>query len=159
MPEAAATPPAASATSAQPGTWVDPYRAYNFKLIIQGVTVGHFVECTGLGARVHAIRYQEGGGSIVHQIPGPVEYEAVTLRYGLTNDTELWKWFMAVVQGKVQRRNVSILMLDPDDVTEVFRWDLINAWPSEWRGALLDALAREVAIESMSLVYESIQRA
>lgn len=159
MAEAAATPPAAPAAEAQPGAWVDPLRAYNFKLVIQGVTVGHFVECTGLGIRIHAIRYQEGGGNIVHRIPGPVEYDDVTLQYGLTSSAELWNWFMAGVQGKVERRNVSILMLDPDDITEVLRWDLINAWPSEWRGAPLDALAREVAIESMTLVYESAQRA
>jgi phage tail-like protein len=159
VPEAAATPPEAPASAAQPGAWVDPYRAYNFKLVIQGVTVGHFVECTGLGVRIHAIRYQEGGGNIVHRIPGPIEYEDVTLRYGLTSSTELWSWFMAGVQGRVERRNVSILMLDPDDITEVLRWDLIHAWPAQWRGAPLDALAREVAIESMTLVYESIERA
>jgi phage tail-like protein len=50
-------------------------------------------------------------------------------------------------------------MLDTDGVTEVLRWDLINAWPSEWHGAPLDALAREVAIESLTLVFESLQRA
>ena len=36
------------------------------------------------------------------------------------------------------------------------RWDLINAWPSEWRGAPLDALGREVAIESLTLVFETL---
>ena len=66
---------------------------------------------------------------------------------------------LSVVQGKVERRNVSVLMLETDDVTEALRWDLINAWPSEWRGAPLDALGREVAIESMTLVFESLQRA
>ena len=147
------------ASDAQPGAWTDPYRAYNFKLVIQGVTVGHFVECTGLGVRIHAIRYQEGGANIAHRIPGPIEYDDVTLRYGLTSSTDLWKWFMTGVEGRVERRNASIVMLDSDDVTEVLRWDLINAWPSEWRGAPLDALAREVAIESMTLVYESLQRA
>jgi phage tail-like protein len=153
------TAPEAAAASAQPGAWVDPYRAYNFKLVIQGVTTGHFVECTGLGVRVHAIRYQEGGGHTVHRIPGPVDYGDVTLRYGLTTSTELWTWFMNVVEGRVERRNVSILMLDPDDVTEVVRWDLIDAWPSEWRGAPLDALSKEVAIESLTLVFESLNRA
>jgi phage tail-like protein len=157
--EAAATPPEQPASAAAPGAWVDPYRAYNFKLVIQGVTAGHFTECTGLGVRVHAIRYQEGGGHTVHRIPGPVDYADVTLRYGLTSSKELWDWFMQAVEGKVSRRNVSILILNPDDVTEALRWDLINAWPSEWRGAPLDALARDVAIESVTLVYESIQRA
>ena len=159
MPEAAATPPPAQPSGAQPGVWVDPYRAYNFKLIIQGVTEGHFVDCSGMGVRVHPIRYQEGGSNVVHRIPGPLDYGDITLRYGLTASRDLWDWFLAAVEGRVERRNVSVLMLATDGVTEVLRWDLINAWPCEWRGAPLDALAREVAIESLTLVYESLQRA
>ena len=141
-------------------TYTDPYRAYNFKLQIQGVTEGHFTECSGLGVRVHAIRYREGGNNqVVHAIPGPVDYADITLRYGLTASTELWSWFLTAVQGRVQRKNVSILMLDSDGVTEMLRWDLINAWPAEWRGAPLDAMAHEVAIESVVLVFETLQRA
>jgi phage tail-like protein len=151
--------PGQQGAGAQPGTWVDPYRAYNFKLAIQGVTEGHFVECSGLGVRIEPIRYQEGGSTTVHRIPGPIDYGEVTLRYGLTASRELWDWFMAGLQGQVDRRNVSILMLSTDGSTEVMRWDLIDAWPSEWRGTPLDALAREVAIESVTLVFESIARA
>jgi phage tail-like protein len=154
-----AAPAAAPESGASPGVWIDPYRRFNFRIDIGGVTQGHFVECSGLAVRVDAIRYQEGGGNTVHRIPGQLDYGDVTLRYGLTASTELWDWFMAAVQGRVERRNVSILMLDTDGVTEVLRWDLINAWPSEWRGAPLDALAREVAIESLTLVFESLQRA
>ena len=43
----------------------DPYRAYNFKLIIQGVTEGHFTECTGLTVKVDAIKYREAGNNQV----------------------------------------------------------------------------------------------
>jgi phage tail-like protein len=138
----------------------DPYRAYNFKLVIQGMTEGHFTECTGLGIKVDAIKYREAGTSqVVRRLPGQVEYADVTLRYGLTDSHELWDWFMSSVEGKVERKNVSILMLDPDGVTEVMRWDLIDAWPSEWRGALLDAMSHEAAIESLTLVFESMERA
>ena len=34
----------ANTPGAQPGTWVDPYRAYNFKLLIQGVAEGTNLE-------------------------------------------------------------------------------------------------------------------
>jgi phage tail-like protein len=139
---------------------IDPYRAYNFKLVIQGVTEGHFTECTGLGIKVDAIKYREGGNNqLVRRIPGQVEYADIKLRYGLTDSHDLWDWFMTVVSGNVERRNVSILMLDSDGVTEAMRWDLINAWPSEWRGAPLDALGHETAIESLTLVFEALQRA
>jgi phage tail-like protein len=138
----------------------DPYRSYNFKLLIEGVTEGHFTECTGLGAKVEAIRYREAGNNqVVQRIPGHVEYADVTLRYGLSDSTDLWEWFMTAVEGAVERKNVSIVMLDSEGATEVMRWNLLNAWPSEWRGALLDALRHEVAIESLTLVFESMERA
>lgn len=144
---------------AAPGNWVDPYRSYNFKLEIQGVTQGHFTSCRGLGVKVQDIKYREGGANqIVHRIPGQVDYGDVTLTYGLTTSTDLWQWFMKTVEGRVERRNVSIVMLESDGVTPGMRWDLIEAWPAEWRGAPLDALGREIAIETMTLVFSRLVR-
>jgi phage tail-like protein len=155
----AAPAPAAAPSGAQPGTLVDPYRAYNFKLEIQGVTEGHFTECTGLAIKVDDIKYREGGiNQVVRRLPGRVEYGDVTLRYGLTASADLWNWLMSTVQGKVQRRNVSVVMLDADGSTEALRWNLVNAWPSEWRGAQLDALGRQAAIEALTLVFETLER-
>jgi len=161
MPEAAPqNVPVATTVGAQTGTWVDPYRSYNFKLEIQGITEGHFTECSGLGVRVRSIPYRQGGMSqVVHQLPGRVEYSEVTLRYGLTSSRLLWDWLMSAVKGKVERRNVSIVMMAEDGATAVMQWNLINAWVSEWRGAPLDALCQEAAIETVSLVFESIDRA
>jgi phage tail-like protein len=154
------TPAAGAQAGAAPGAWVDPYRGYNFKLMIQGVAAGHFTECSGLGGRVEAIRYREAGNTaVVHRVPGRVEYADVTLRYGLTSTRELFDWFMTAVNGNPTRKNVSILILDSVGTTEVLRWDLINAWPSAWRGAPLDALNQEIAIESVTLVFETLQRA
>ena len=142
------------------GTVVDPYRAFNFKLEIRGVVEGHFTECTGLGIRVHPIRYREGGsGQVVRAIPGQVEYAEVGLRYGLTKSRELWDWFVKSIQGNVERRNLSIIMLEPNGVDEALRWNLFSAWPSEWRGASLDALGREAAIEELKLAFDTLERA
>ncbi len=44
-------------------------------------------------------------------------------------------------------------------MAEALRWNLIDAWPSEWQGASLDASGRELAIESMTLVFEGLERA
>jgi len=139
---------------------IDPYRAYNFKLDISGVTEGHFTECSGLGVRVESIPYREAGNKqIVRHIPGPVEYAAVTLRYGVTSSRELWDWFQDAIQGDVKRKNVSIILLDSKGTDEVMRWNLMDAWPSEWQGAALDAGDRALAIESLTLVFDSIERA
>jgi phage tail-like protein len=151
MPEAAA---------AAAGTYTDPYRAFNFKLEIGGVTEGHFTEVTGLGARINPISYREAGNSqVVHYVPGRVEYSEVTLSYGVTRSRELFDWFKTGVVGHVQRKNLSIVLFDADGTTEVMRWNLVNAWATEWRGSILDAHSQEVAIESLTLVCESLDRA
>jgi phage tail-like protein len=142
-----------------PSGRVDPFRAYNFKLEIQGVTEGHFTECSGLGIRVKSIAYREGGaGQVVRRLPGPVEYADVTLRYGLTDSRDLWEWFMSGVKGVVERRNISIVLMDNEGGAEATRWNLIDAWPTEWRGAMLNALNHEAAIESLTIVFESMER-
>ena len=97
--------PTAAAQSA--GTYVDPYRAFNFKIEIQGVTEGHFTEVCGLGAKVTPISYREAGNSqVVHYVPGRVEYSAITLRYGVTRSKDLFEWFKTGVKGQLQRKNL-----------------------------------------------------
>jgi phage tail-like protein len=153
MPDVTAIP------AAQPGNWVDPLRSYNFKLLINNVTEGHFTEVTGLGVQVERISYREAGNNaVVRAIPGRVTYASVTLRYGLTSSNELWDWLMTAVEGRVSRRNVSVVMLDSSGTAEVLRWNLINAWPQEWYGAPLDAMSRELAIETLVLAHEGLHR-
>ncbi|MBI4538138.1 MAG: phage tail protein [Gemmatimonadetes bacterium] len=141
------------------GAYVDPFNAYNFKLEIQGLEGARFTECTGIGIRVQDIRYREAGiDPAVHRLVGPVEYADITLRYGLTGSMDLWNWFMTAVAGRVQRKNASVVLLGNDGVTEAARWNLINAWPAAWHGAPLNAMGREVAIESLTLVFEKLER-
>ena len=153
MPEVTAVP------AASPGNLVDPYRAYNFKLLINNVTEGHFTEVGGLGVKVETISYREAGNnSVVRAIPGRVTYTPVTLRFGLTSSVDLWEWLMTAVEGKVSRRNVSIVMLDSSGAAEALRWNLVNAWPQEWYGSPLDAMSRELAVETLVLAHDGIQR-
>lgn len=138
----------------------DPYRAYNFTLEIDAKNEGYFTQCKGLGVRVAPIRYREGGdGRTVHALAGPVEYGEITLRYGLTDSRVLWDWLMSAVNGLPQRKNISLVMQGPDGAGERMRWNLADAWACEWRGAPLDALGQEIAIETLTIVCERIERA
>ncbi len=138
----------------------DPYRSYNFKLLIGDMTEGHFMECSGMGVKIESISYREAGNNqVVRKIPGPVEYGDIELKYGLTDSRVLWDWFMTGVNGNIERKNVSIQLLNSSGSLPVMQWDLINAWASEWTGAELDAMGKEIAIESVTLVYEALQRA
>ena len=50
------------------------------------------------------------------------------------------------------------LLARRSDATEVVRWNLVNAWPREWRGTPLDAMGQEIAIETLTLVFETLER-
>lgn len=138
---------------------VDPYRNFNFRLDIGGVVEAAFFSVHGIAMRVHPIRFREAGNAqIVRALPGPVEYAEVTLRHGVTRSTGMWQWISSIAKGRIERRNVSILLLETDGSTEAIRWNLINAWPCEWHGPSLDGLGREIAIAELKLAYDELQR-
>ncbi|MGV8849712.1 MAG: phage tail protein [Propionibacteriaceae bacterium] len=140
--------------------WTDPYGAFNFKISAGGQLFGHFTECSGISIDVATVEYREGGqAAVVHQVPTITTYHDITLRYGLTESTQLWTWFLATAQGRVDRRNVSIVLLDAAGSTPVLQWDLIGAFPKRWVGPELRASARAVAVEEIVLAYDSLGRA
>lgn len=146
---------------AQPGNPVDPLRAYNFRLEFAGQDDirAHFTSLSGLWGEVEVIPFREAGAnSIIHQLPGQTTYGELELRSGLTQSQKLWDWFMDAVNGKVVRRNVSIVMMGTDRSTEKMRWNCEGTWPKRFAVEELDTLAQEVAIESLTLVFESIER-
>jgi len=82
----------------------------------------------------------------------------VTLKRGmLTRDNEMSAWFDSIGMGTVERRDVTISLLDSGH-SPTMTWMLMNAWPSKISSSYLNANANEVAIESLELVCEGITR-
>jgi phage tail-like protein len=135
------------------------YQANHFRLEIEGIGTAQFVEVSGLAVKVATIPYRAGGeGQVVHQLPGQVDLAPVVCRYGLTPDNSVFAWMKASMRGEVVRRNVSVVHLASDGSTELSRYNLYDAWPCEWRASELHSLENHVAIESLAIVYESIDR-
>lgn len=135
----------------------EPLRAYNFRLEVAGLSQTPFRAATGLGVSIDVIRFREAGArSIVRHLPGQVTYEPVTLHYGVIAGQEMVAWLMQSVNGVVERRSASIIMLD-NRSDEVLRWNLFGTWVAAWRGAMLDTLSQEVAVETVTLVYDSLE--
>ena len=136
------------------------YRAYNFVLKIQEQDAGYFTEVSGLNIDIETIEYREGGaGPAVRKLPGRVKYGDITFKWGLTENKELTEWLKQISQGNIQPREISIILRKPNGVDEATRWNLHNAWPCSWRGGTLDANRNEVAIETMVITHEGIERA
>ena len=138
-----------------PSVRQDPYLDFNFSVEIDGVTVAGFSEADLPEGRIEAIAYREGTDktSAARLLPGRVEYGPLVLRHGFAGDATLFEWWQAVAQGTLDRRNVSVILLD-EQRQEVARWNLRRAWPTKWVAPSLNALGNEVAIETLELVHE-----
>jgi len=135
----------------------DPYGNYNFLVELDGITKASFHECSGANSSVDVIEHNEGGSLTPRKIPGLVKYANIVLKWGMTDDLELYQWHLSVVQGNIQRKNGSIVVLDRAG-NEVARLDFTMAWPSKYDVPHFTAEGNDIAIETLELVCESLVR-
>jgi len=140
-------------------TRTDPYRGFNFLVEIDGITQAGFQECSGLDSQTATIDYREGGDPF-HQrkLSGLNSFSPISLKRGITDSDELWKWRQTVVEGRTDRRNGSIVLLD-ERGAEKLRWNFSQAWPSKWTGPSFNATGNAVAVETLEIVHEELARA
>lgn len=140
------------------GQRVDPFLNYNFLIELDGIARGAFSEVSGLDATTDPVEYREGGeNTTVRQLPGMTKYSNIVLKWGLTEDKELYDWHRQTVLGDVQRKNGSVIVLDRQG-SEVARWNFINAWPTKYDIPDFNATGNEIAIETLELAHEGVER-
>ncbi|HXI24703.1 MAG TPA: phage tail protein [Pyrinomonadaceae bacterium] len=141
------------------GTRTDPYGGYNFLVEIDGITQAGFQEVSGLDSTTDPMDYREGNDpNHPRKLPGLHKFSPITLKRGITDSDELWKWRATVVNGKIVRKNGSIILLD-DRGQEKLRWNFFDAWPSKWTGPSLNAASTAVAVETLEITHESMEKA
>jgi phage tail-like protein len=143
---------------AQTGQRVDPYGSYNFLVEIEGITRAAFQEVSGFDSTIDVIEHREGGqNTTLRKLPGMTKYSNIVLKWGMTDDTDLYEWHRQAVNGNLERKSGSIMCLD-NQGNEVVRWNFFEAWPVKWDGPDFNAEGTDVAIETLELAHEGIER-
>jgi phage tail-like protein len=146
------------------GQRVDPLRNFNFLVEIDGITQAGFQDCSGFGASTDPIEYREGNENpgrdpiTVRKLPGMTKYNNITLKWGLTDSTELYDWYRDITKGMDVRKNGSIIVLDTQGQEKV-RWNFRNGWPTKWDGPDFTSKGNDVAIETLEIAHEGIELA
>jgi phage tail-like protein len=140
----------------------DPVVSSWFGVEFQGQVVGAFRECTGMGSENEVVEYKASGPKgeyIIKKVPGRMKWNNITLKRGITDAMDMWKWRKLVEDGKIDeaRKNGSIVMFSQEG-KEVARWDFVSAWPSKLTGPAANATNNEVGIEEMELTVEGYSR-
>ena len=143
------------------GFVTDPYLSFRFHVEIKSIVVAGFSEVTGLAYEREVETFREGGQNLFEQqLPGATKYPSkLVLKRGLADADELYSWYESMRSGSIERKTVSILLLDPatdQDKPERWRWAFREAVPVKWTGPDFRAGTAEIAVESVELVHKGL---
>lgn len=134
-----------------------PLVKFHFQVDWGGTKIG-FTEVSGLDVESEVVEYREGASPEYSKIkmPGMQKYSNITLKRGtFKSDNEYFKWWNTVKLNTIERRDVTISLLN-ENHEPVVTWKIKNAWPNKIQSTDLKADGNEVAIESMELVHEGL---
>lgn len=141
----------------------DPLRNFRYRLEIDQIQQAGFAEVAIGDLSNEPIEYREGNDprTTVTKLNGLTKYANVTLKWGVTDSTELADWHQLVVDGATPlddaRRSV-VIRLQREDGQDVAAWELTNAWPCKYDPTDLNGKGNEVAIDTLELCNEGIKR-
>ena len=137
----------------------DPGRVSQYKLEIDGITRAGFQECSGLDSAQDPVEYREGNDVLtMHKQPGLNKYSNITLKWGISDDVELYEWRKKAEEGKVERKNGSVVLLN-DAGEEKVRWNFIEGWPTKLTYPSFNSKGNEVAIVTLEIAHEGLTKA
>jgi len=134
-----------------------PLVKFAFEVDWGGTKVG-FQEVSGLNVEAGLIEYRHGASLDFSKIkmPGLKTFSNITLKRGtFKNDNEFFAWFQTIQLNTVERRSITISLLDENGEPAV-TWKVKNAFPLKLQSTDLKAEGNEVAIETLELAHEGL---
>jgi len=140
----------------------DPLVSAWFGIEFQGQIAGAFSEMTGMVSESEVVEYKASGPKgqyVIQKVPGRMKWNNITLKRGITDTVDMWKWRKTVEDGKMDdaRKNGSIVMFNQAG-QEIARWEFVRAWPSKITGPTANAGNNEVGIEELEITHEGYTR-
>ena len=137
----------------------ESYIPYYFGVEIEGIQAAQFSKCEGLEAETYIYEVEEGGlNSNTHKFIGRTRFPNIILERGVTETNDLYKWHKSTTMsdGKIERKDGSIVMYDGTG-KEIKRWNFFRALPCRWVGPRLGKDVHGIAIERIEIAHEGIE--
>lgn len=143
-----------------------PPVAFSFRVRLSGDSANvdqGFQEVSGLNVEREVTTLQEGGENrFVHKLPGPAKLQNLVLKRGLVlASSPLFTWCKASLEGDLATPvvpkilTVSLLNQKSDPM---MTWSITNAWPLKWTIDSFDAIKNTLAVETIELAYQRVER-
>jgi phage tail-like protein len=140
-----------------------PRPTNHFRLNIGGrEAIGQFREVSGLDSEQEIVEQKEvdaNGQPVIIKVPGNLKWSNIELKRGIDVDKGLWDWRYAVeTAGPDASRTDCTLELCDYDGSPIATYTIMQAWPSKYTGAAMNAGANEIAVEAVTLCHEGFKR-
>lgn len=131
----------------------DPAVSVCFTVEIDGMNLGNFNSCDGLGCEVVLEQREEGGvNGFVWQLPTRIKYGNVKLSRPVgKHSADLTGWLVSFAT-EVSRQTATISARTADG-TVVATWNLDGVIPVRWSGPSLSPDSPKVAVETVELAH------
>ncbi|MBI3785379.1 MAG: phage tail protein [Deltaproteobacteria bacterium] len=140
------------------GNRSDPFLGFRFEVRLDDLSVGGFSECTGMQVETEVHDYPEGGlNTHVRKFVTRTKQSNITLKRGIV-DRVLWDWHFDIARGEMHFRNGAIIVRDPSGSRVTMEWHFRQAFPCKWVGPELNAAQNNVAIETLELCHQGLER-
>jgi len=136
----------------------DHHHGALFKVEIEGLEVGEFLECKLPDIEVKVIEYNHGGRKSPRKRPGRVTYTNMVLKKGYSVHRVFQEWWENIAKGTEDRRSMSVLYVDEED-KEIMRWNLFECWPTKWKMSQMKGASDEISMEEIEVAVEFMERA
>jgi phage tail-like protein len=136
-----------------------PPKAFHFKVEVIGLTANdndvRFTEAGGLSVEASTEEVAEAGENrFVQKYPARAKYPELVLKRGLLVGSAVFDWIRASIQElKIEPRNIDVKLLN-DEHQPLMTWHLVNAYPTKWSVADLNASSSSVAVETLQMYYQ-----
>jgi len=140
-----------------------PFMAFNFavEIKVEGVAMqiceASFSECDGLEMTMELKTIREGGNNGKQiRLTGPMNYSSLTLKRGMTETFDLWKWVELIQTNPEVRADAEVVIFSADRQVKA-KFLLSRCLPVKLKAPPLNAKDGGVAIEEFQLAYESLK--
>jgi len=137
-----------------------PLPAYNFRVEIEGMNPVSFAEISGLSISRETITYRDGLSCVqgAKHMPGMVSDIKFTMKKGVVKaDSKLYDWINSTRITTVEKKNITISLMDEKGEFPVVTWKVKNAFPVKLDAPSFDAKTNEVAIETLELMADDLK--
>ncbi|MCP4686928.1 MAG: phage tail protein [Desulfobacterales bacterium] len=137
-----------------------PVPVFHYNVEIDGVDAIAFSEVSGLNIARETITYKDGlsckeGAKLM---PGQVSPIKLTMKKGVVkSDSRLYDWINSINVTTVDKKNITVSLMDESGENPVVSWKVIDAFPTKLDAPSFNAKTNEVAVEAMELTANDLK--